>query len=291
VTFLFAGFLVAFVLLVGGKEVSRWYVAAAKNAILEQRFDDAVIAADTGLRWNPEYAELLKIRAVANWEKKEFELCLSDYDRLSEIAAKDEEVNEADMDPLAAKANVLQRMNRIGEAIACWDRIVEFRREQRRLRDDYESEQAYAMSLNNRAYMEAQAYVLGDKDLDIKKSLSDIQTAIELQKGETDPVVIDTLGYLLLLNGEHEQALQQLDLAVKLTSEENRIRRKEYQQMKQRVVDQRPYDEALEQLDEQYSVILHHRGEAFAAVGEQDKAKADIDEAKRLGFNQEEGVW
>ena len=43
--------------------------------------------------------------------------------------------------------------------------------------------------------------------------------------------------------------------------------------------------------DQQFSVILHHRGEAYAALGEEEKADADIAKAIELGFNPDEGIW
>lgn len=283
--------LIAFLLFTGRKEIARWYVASARNAIQDERYEEAVSAANNGLKWNPDYTDLFEIRAMANLKLKNYEACLEDYDRMLEVAASDGVENEADMGPRMTKASVLQLMNRYDDAIAVWDEIVKYRKEQYRLRDDSESQYAYALSLNNRAYTEAQAWTLEEDSVDIKESLDDIQLAMEIRGDVDDPVMIDTLGYLMLLNGDHEEALQQLELAVELTEKENEALKTRFLNEMQHVVDQRPYQDALERIDQQFSVILHHRGEAYAALGEEEKADADIAKAIELGFNPDEGIW
>jgi HSP20 family molecular chaperone IbpA len=208
-----------------------------------------------------------------------------------EIAASDEIVTESDIAPLVGKANVLQRMNRFDDSNGLWDEVVEFREDQYHLRDDYESRYAYAMALNNRAYIEAQAKTQGNTNVDIHKSLEDIKLAMKIRGTQDDPVMVDTLGYLLLLNGDNEEALERLDGAVKRSQIENEAIKRKYRIEMHQAGDRRPLEQISEQLDQQYSVILHHRGEAYAALGESEKAEADIEEAKRLGYSQKEGIW
>ena len=292
VSLVFVSALVAFLLFTGRREVSRWHFAAARNALDDGLYEEAIESANKGLKWNPEYMDLVRLRAMSNLELENFEACLEDYDLLLEAAAKDEVTNENDMAPQVAKASVLQRMDRYPEAIAVWDEVVEFRKEQYRLRDDSESQYAYAISLNNRAYTEAQAWVVEEDSVNIKESLGDIREGIRIRGEEIDdPVMIDTLGYLLLLNGDTEEALAELNRAVNVTREENENRRMQLTEAMQRVVDQRPYQEALEGIKQNLAVILHHRGEALIAVGESEAGNADIEEAKRLGYSREDGIW
>lgn len=289
-TLLFFGVLVSFLLLVGRSELSRWYYAAAKNAIEDGRYEDAVQAADRGLYWNPDYAELIVQRATANFQNGDFDACLRDYDRVIELYEADGTVNEFDIAAKARKAAVLHRMQRFSESLALMSEIVEYRKEQFRLRDDWESQYQYAMALNNRAYSEAQAFTKGS-EVDIKKSLQDIKLAMEVRGVADDPVMVDTLGYLLLLNEDPQEALYQLDMAVKLTQQNNEVVRQRYQEQMRTASDQRPLQQALEEMDQQFSIILHHRGEAYAANGEAEKSHADIQEAKRLGYDPDNGIW
>jgi tetratricopeptide (TPR) repeat protein len=287
----FLGGLLGFVLITGRSEISRWHFAATKNAIIDKRYDDAVASANKGLNWNPDYSDLLQLRAMAHAGQKDFASCLIDYDRIIEIESKVDPYCDAVHEAKSAKTSVLQRMDRFDEAIALWDEVVNYRAEQYRLRDDDSSQYAYAMSLNNRAYVAAQGFVAGNEQIDVETSLREIEKAIEVRGVEDDPVMIDTLGYLQLLNGKNEEALYQLDMAVELTKQENAIRRQQYQQAMSQVVDQRPYQDAIEQLDQQFSIILHHRGEARRAMGMTEEADEDIKQALELGYDPDEGVW
>ena len=282
--------LLGFVLILGRSEISRWYFASAKNAIVEGRYDEAIEAANKGLHWEPNYVKLIALRAYAHQELDDFEACLSDYDQMIELAAQDEVTNEDDISPKAAKASVLQRMDRYREALVLWDEIVEYRAAQYDLRNDTESKNTYALAMNNRAYFQAQAYVKGDKDVDLEKSLVEIRDALEI-RGADDEIMIDTLGYLLLLNGQKEEALAQFEIAVALAQSKHQAQKSRWRVQMSQMVDQRPVQDLIEQLDQHFSIILHHRGEAYEAVGEKEKADADYQRALQLGFNPAEGVW
>ena len=285
------GGLVAFGLVIGRSEISRWYFAAARNALVDQQYDEAIESANKGLGWEPEYTDLIQLRANAHRAKGDMDACLRDYDRVIEIASKDDPYSELVIAMKTRKTSLLQRMDRTSDAIAIWDEIVEYRAAQFRLRDDVKSQYAYAMSLNNRAYVEAQGYASGDEEIDIAKSLRDIKTAIEVRGIEDDPVMIDTLGYLELLNGNHDEALHHLEMAVQLAKQFNAVKKNEIQQEMQSATDQRFLQDSLKELDQNYSVILHHRGEAYEAVGDLEKAEADIEQAEKLGYDPEEGIW
>lgn len=279
------------VLMAGRQEVARWYFAATMNAVEDERFADAIDTATQGLEWDPEYVPLIEMRAEASLPIEDFASALSDYERIRELAATDESFNEADIAPLVGKATVLQRMNRFSESIAMWDKVVDFREEQYRLRDDSESRQAYAMALNNRAYTEAQAGTRGVTGIDLQKSLADARLAVSLRRRTVDPVMVDTLGYLLLLNRRNEEALAQLENAVVHTRLEHEVIMERYRRRTQDRHSPDALARLARQLDQQLSVIVHHRAEAYAALGARERASADIEEATRLGYRVEDGIW
>jgi len=284
------GGLFAFLLVIGRAEISRWYFASAQNALDDHLYDDAVTAANDGLSWDPDYTKLVSIRATANSKLGKFDEAIADYDQIIELASKDDPFGDLVLGAKAAKASTLQQLNRYDDAIEILSEIVRFREEDYRMRNDSNSQYQYAMALNNRAYIEAQAHVSGTDNIDIELALADIEKATDL-RGEHDPVMIDTLGYLQLLNEKHEEAFYFLDQATKMTEESNVLLKEQVQEKMQQAIDQRPYEDFLRGLDEQLSVILHHRGEAQRALGNEEEAKADIDRALELGFNPEEGIW
>lgn len=269
----------------GPCEVARWYLAAAKNAAADMQYEQVVDAATRGLKWDEEFHELIEERASAHLQLDELEASLQDFDRLIALGAVDDEMTEADMRHLAGRTQVLQRLDRYQDAVEDWSKLVELRQERFRLRDDSESRRDYSMALNNRAYTKA----LGR--IDIKGALTDIQLSIEVGMRQHDPMLIDTLGYLLLLDGQNEKATHELENAVAISRVQDDTQRRLVEARMRQVKDKRPYEEILKVMDEQFSVILHHRGEAYEASGEKEKAEVDIAEAKRLGYNPAKGIW
>ena len=269
----------------GPREMARWYLAAARNAHEDLQYEDALKAANKGLEWHAQSPLLLRARAALRYELGDMQGSLEDYGQAIELAATPTAMNEADAQLLVGRAQTLQRLDRYQEAIDDWTKVVEFRREQYEQNNDAASQYNYAITLNNRAYTQGQG------GIDIEGALKDIDRAIELRGTEDDPVLIDTLGYLLLLDGQHERALYHLETAVALAKVQDDEEREKLKERMQQVVDQRRFELRLKTLDEQYSVILHHRGEAYQATGELEKAKSDFAEAEILGYNPAEGIW
>ena len=280
-------------ILLGREEISRWYQASAANAYEEKRFDDAITAANKALEWKPGDNDLIALRFSARVGNEDFDGCIFDLNQLIETASADDEESggrdERDIGLLEQKAQIVQRLGRHTEVLSIWDDILDYRRDEFRKRDDDESRYNCAMALNNRAYMVAQAFsATGDEQqFDVAEALEQSRESIELRGFDDDPVMLDTLGYLLLLNGQAEAAVTHLERAVELTKVEQNAERKRMQE----ATDQRRYQDVLAAFDNQFAVILHHRGEAYAAVGAQEKSEADIQEALRLGYDPAAGIW
>lgn len=300
VTLFFLGALAVIVAVLGRGEVARWHHAAALNALAEQRYEDAAESADKALEWQPENSQLIDLRAYVKMESGDFEGCLADFDEQLALAAEDGVTDERDILLLTQKAQALHQLRRFPELLKIWDSIISFRKEEFRLRDDFNSRSEYAQALNNRAYMVAQAASIAESDevsetYDLSKALNEIRLAIDLQNsGEDDSedaMLIDTLGYLLLMDNQNAEAIQVLERATELTEAENKVQRVLIQSKMQSATDQRPFQDRLRLLNEQYAVILHHRGEAYLANNELDKATADFQKAKQLGYDPENGVW
>lgn len=292
--FLFVtGLVVVSIAVFGRREVSRWYQATAENAIREQRYEDAVLAANKALEWDPSNDAIVNLRAIARQQSNDFAGSVADFDELIAKAAEDGKKDQRDIVLLQQKAAALHRLGRYPEVLAIWDEIIAYREEEFRQRDDHDSRYDYALALNNRAYMVAQAFsATQDHELyDIEQGLAQVRRAIEVRQVDDDAVILDTLGYLLLLNDQPKEALETLEKVVELTKAEHAATRAAYLKMMQKVSDQRQIQDALRSLDEQFAIILHHRGEAYAANGDEEKSAADIAEALRLGYNPDDGIW
>lgn len=287
---IFLGGLVAFLAIVGQAEVSRWHEASAMNALEDRRFDDAIRSATKGLKWDPNSTGLIAVRSRARLELKDFDGALADQDLIIELAAKENKFSPKVIAAKSEKASLLQRMSRYEASIELWNEVVDYHEHQYKLRNDTVSLMAFTQALNNKAYIQAQAHVDGIENIDIEAALADVNKAIEL-RGLQEPFMIDTQGYLKLLNGDAEGAHYLLDNAVRLTEETSSKVEAQLKRQMRNATDQRPYEDALRGLNEQLAVIVHHRGEALNALGEEEKGQADIDRAVKLGYSREDGIW
>jgi tetratricopeptide (TPR) repeat protein len=268
------------------REVSKWYLAAAAEAALDGRTSDALRNADRALEWSPDAPFVLEHRARLRLRLGDLPGSLEDCNQLILLAAEDEIVDDNDIRPREARTFVFQRLGRHDEAIEDWNFVVDYYRprpnESAKAPTDRER---YAYVLNNRAYARA----LANKD--IEQGLHDIQQSFEARGREDDPVLLDTQGYLYYLNGQYREAKEVMDAAVTFEVIRNTEWRRQLVQQMALKADQRLDQEALRALNEQLSVLYHHRGLVYQKLNQPEKARADLDQARRLGYDPGKGVW
>jgi tetratricopeptide (TPR) repeat protein len=124
--------------------------------------------------------------------------------------------------------------------------------------------------LNNRAYIRA----LGNLDRkELEAGLDDIQRAMAMVR--RNPEYIDTRGYLYHLLGKQDEALKDLNHAIALT-----MRNKDELNSAQ--------DD--ERFAHNLAVMHYHRALVHQASGKTKEANADMDLAKKLGYDPDAGV-
>ena len=133
-------------------------------------------------------------------------------------------------------------------------------------------------ALNHRAYVRA---LVGR---DLPGALADIEAALA---GETEPPpeLLDTRGYVLHLLGRHQDAIDQLNLAIAAAMSRRRdvIGRA-------RGGDRLGAARDLRALDRDLAVMHHHRGLACRAVGLDGQAEQDFAFAEKKGYDPSRGV-
>ncbi|HVA49590.1 MAG TPA: hypothetical protein VNH11_24700 [Pirellulales bacterium] len=158
-----------------------------------------------------------------------------------------------------------------------------------------------AMPRNNRAYARALAGIeLDDAMSDVRQALSmteqDIQELEQFGQGRSAAVKVlvaerkaqkaaylDTRGYIFFLQQNFESALADLDEAIQLALDWQRI-----------ALPQKPAEERAayaQQLDHELSVMYHHRGQVLEKLGREEEAQSDLDQAEKLGYNPALGVF
>jgi len=121
--------------------------------------------------------------------------------------------------------------------------------------------------LNQRAYIRA----LGKQELEA--GLKDVEQAMRMTRD--NPAFIDTRGYLLHLLGRNDEALRDMDRAIRLTLP---LKEPAYT------------SEGLKQVEEDLAVMHYHRALIYKALGLEDKAQDDFAEADRYGYDPDAGV-
>lgn len=133
-------------------------------------------------------------------------------------------------------------------------------------------------ALNHRAYIRA----LVRRDL--PAALADVDAALA-GGSEASPDLLDTRGYLLHLLGRHQEAIDQLNLAIASAEGERRDALARLQR-EHRVGIARE----LRAIDRGLAVMHQHRGLACRAAGLEGQAEQDLAIAERKGYDPSRGV-
>lgn len=127
----------------------------------------------------------------------------------------------------------------------------------------------YAAALNQRAYMRALT------GREISEGLDDIQKAFQILGNEEEGSFLDTRAYLQFKNGQLEDALTDVTRALKLIQSES-------------INDER---EAIAAREESLGVVFYHRFEILTALGKEDSAQFDYDEAMKRDYDPQRGIF
>ncbi|MCA9199472.1 MAG: hypothetical protein KDA87_18125 [Planctomycetales bacterium] len=128
----------------------------------------------------------------------------------------------------------------------------------------------YAVALNQRAYMRALT------GREISEGLDDIQKAFQISgKEKEEGSFLDTRGYLRFKNGQLDDALIDVTRALKLIQSES--------------IDEE--GEAIAAREEAIGVVYYHRFEILSALGKEDSAQFDYDEAMKRDYDPERGIF
>ena len=263
-------------------EIARWYAASADQEAEKENWDAAISQLDTGISWVPDNTFLPIRKAQIQIDAGRIAEAV---DTLTEIVGRAGLTDEVRQLAVQRRAFALQRIKRHDEAIADLSSLVEARRNDFQQWANSQTRAALALALNNRAY----AYALANKELDL--GLKDIGEAFDVLRNEDVYVYLDTRGYLRFLKGDLDDAKNDMEVATELAERENANFQRELDDYKAHAANLRSYNLMKRQKDEEMSVIYHHRGLVYEALGEVEAAKQDLVRAQKLGYNPDQGVW
>ena len=134
-------------------------------------------------------------------------------------------------------------------------------------------------ALNHRAYVRA---LVGR---DLEEGLADIERALE-GLPEASPELLDTRGYILHLLGRQREALDELNVAIGGMQKN----RKKLAALAGRV-DPAVLACRLRAVDHGLAVMLQHRALACRALGLEEQARQDLEQAKSKGYDPRRGIF
>ena len=276
--------LVVFVaLLVGGvarsggwKDVKDWFAEMllhrARQKAVADDMSGALADVERAAALSPDNPNIYELSALIKRELKDFDGALEDYSQLIKLRGPDAAA-------YAGRSLVYQRLNRHREAIDDLTQVIKL------------SSERDAMSRNNRAYARAIA------GIELEEAFVDIEEALEYsaeQRGAPDAgenanaAFLDTRGYLHLLLGRPDEALADLEQAIKNTE---RDQQETLDKLRIRRVPPQMQAAWAKHFAHDLAVMYHHRGLAHQALGHAAEAEADLRHGDQLGYNPDEGVY
>ncbi|HWB09936.1 MAG TPA: tetratricopeptide repeat protein [Pirellulales bacterium] len=246
-------------------------------------FPGALADLERASRWAPNELKIVERRAHAKLKTHDVDGSLADFDQ---VLRSDRKNASAYM----GRSVAYQRLHRHREAV-----------------DDLT--QAISMlpgdptALNNRAYARA----VGGIELDA--ALADVQQAIDIIDRELGPeeavqldlrshlqnawingrkaAYLDTRGYVYFLQEKYDLALKDFNKAIELSTTWQNVFMGQL-----RARQAAPQQQAVQrQLDQELSVMYHHRGQVHEKLGRHAEAQSDLDQGEKLGYNPAEGVF
>jgi tetratricopeptide (TPR) repeat protein len=124
--------------------------------------------------------------------------------------------------------------------------------------------------------------------MELQEGLTDIETALKSEGNRDNAEFLDTRGYLLYLLDRNEEALKDLDRALKLSEQARNAF----------IFQQNPFGRRgpirsraeQEENDHSLAVMYHHRGLIHEKLGHKEQAEEDLQHGKDLGYAPEKGV-
>lgn len=277
-------FAVPFLFRWGQGEIAKWHLAAARNAQYQGDRSAALAAANRAAEWDPDSAIIQSTQASMM-------LSIGDADGAAEIADQVLEQHRLEFKHRASTLNQLRMAGSLNQsayshalaasdlesALANINEAVIIRESLPLPKDD-----GYASMLDTRGYLR---YLVANKRRDAPSE--EVAEQDDDSADEDEQPVSKEEQYQQLM----DNALADLETAVSIYKQALKIERAGIENDARLVIDHEPLKFRRSSLDESMSVLLHHRGLLYQAVGKDAAAERDLNRAKQLGYDPKNGVW
>ena len=286
-------------------EIGRWKMAGAQKLHYQQQDERALAVAADAQRWDPDNSLLIETRVAWLRQQGDLSAAIDVLDNALDYAQTNKELQ---FRLLFTRADVLQAMNRHGEAIDSANEACELIKA---ARNPSEKGKNYnPQAINHRAYVIARARAAGfGSDQQLGEAREDMQELIRfwdvnldafkshaasseamMNFRVTEVSYLDTHAYVVLqAGGEHQARAALLDFnrCIEMCDHLMALAASQSTELGQSAT----MRQFMFQLQENKAVIIAHRAEANLALGNKIAAKLDAITAKELGYNKQTGTW
>jgi len=282
-------------------EILRWKMAMARDQYNHENVEQAFETAESAQAWDPDNLNIAWTRLAWRQHQGDLEAALDELDALLDAAEGNRAV---EIRILKQRASLLQQMRRHEDAIDDASRCVEYEE----AFDRGHTDKRYNLNAYNmRGYTVARAAAAGRATAEqIRVSLVQMRDVLQiwdfhrlalggesddplrrLEYQETELMYLDTFAYLRLAAGDKQRALRDFNRCIPMC-DQLFATAVGYSQDSGYF---RPMANLAAQLQQHKAVMLHHRGEAYFALGNRAAASDDFQAAKALGYDPAAGVW
>ncbi|HEY2826979.1 MAG TPA: tetratricopeptide repeat protein [Pirellulales bacterium] len=248
------------ILAAGRDALAHWLSNRAGHKYLEGNYSGAIADASLAIGWSPQSRELYFLRAQCREKVDDLNGSLDDWNQSIGLTTSSVELSLIH----ACRSWIYVRLQRYQEAIDDASKAVRL--------------SPTSSNLNTRAYVRALANMeLNDGLVDINKALA--------EEGDDNAEFLDTRAFLLHLLDRNDDALKDLDRAIKLTE-----RYKLTMQLQRSAFSPRDWRAQVKETNHSLAVMYHHRGLVYDKLARQEEAEHDRRQAVQLGYNPAQGV-
>jgi tetratricopeptide (TPR) repeat protein len=244
----------------GREGFAHWLSSRAEQKYLDGNYAGAITDVSWAIGWSPHSRELYFLRAECREKVADLNGSVADWNQSIGLTTSSVELSLLH----SCRSWVYVRLERYQEALDDASQAVRL--------------SPTSSNLNTRAYVRALA------NMELADGLADINKALA-ETGDDNAEFLDTRGYLLHLLDRNDEALKDLDRAIKLTE-----RLKLTLQLQRNGFDSRNWKAQIKETDHSLAVMYHHRGLVQDQLGNKDESDRDRQHGDQLGYNPAQGV-
>lgn len=257
----------------GPAEVAKWHLGAAREHDLSGRDAQALASYDKALQWHADLWLIYEERAAFHAARDQHEQALANWDQSIESFPFEDRTQAGRRLWVFRRGEHLIRLGRYSEALRDAKRLLTLA--------PPNDIPARAPALNWISYLRAVA------NRDVETALVEIDEAFRLLRengyNADQPSYLDTRGFILYRLGRYDEALEEMDRAIRLMTSSGAANRVS-EERRRRILDTREAERQSDFEARVLAVMYYHRALILEQLGESARANRDYETVRNMGF-------